>query len=61
MRSSLRRANRCWETLMERYGEYLRSLNDEEFAEEFRSHFPGMTKEQVLDYLSEPGDQRDAE
>lgn len=48
MRSSLRRADRCWKSLMERYSDILGTLSDEEFDEELRRLFTGFTREQFV-------------
>lgn len=48
MRSSIRRAERCWRTVGDRYTAYLRTLTDEEFHDELRRTFAGYTREQFM-------------
>lgn len=61
MRSSLRRAERCLQTVGDRYSEYLATLSEDGFAAEFRRLFVGKTRAQVVTFLSNGEKSKDCE
>ena len=61
MRGSMRRAEKCWQLVGERYSAYLQTLTEDEFAAECRRMYTGYTREQFLEVLGAGGTTPDFE